>query len=176
MAALGSAYLGSAAFLGACLSERACLCVGLWFVRPWPPWTRFACITLLALVKRCTAVVVFPCRWIPSCSIKIQIVFARVLSNNVHQRRASPGPWPLTLYPRRGFERAPGPPRGAFRPPSCLAPLAPRGQPGLIRTGRGSFIGLPVGRKARGLVFDDFGPATCRPSKSSRKAFSNAKH
>ena len=45
------------------------------------------------------------------------------------------------LYPRRGFERAPGPPRGAFRPPSCLAPLAPRGQPGLIRTARGSFIG-----------------------------------
>ena len=28
----------------------------------------------------------------------------------------------LTLYPPRGFERAPGPPRGAFRPPSCLAP------------------------------------------------------
>ena len=75
----------------------------------------------------------------------------------------------LTPYPRRGFERAPGPPRGAFRPPSCLAPLAPRGQPGLIRTARGSFIGLPVGRKARGLVFDDFGPATCRPSKSSKK-------
>ena len=63
----------------------------------------------------------------------------------------------------------------SFRPPSCLAPLAPRTQPGRVRTGRGSFIGLPVGRKARGLVFDDFGPATCRPSKSSKKAFSNAK-
>ena len=74
-----------------CMDTCDCLCIGLWFVRPWPPWTRFACITLLALVKRCTAVVVFPCRWIPSCSIKNQIDL-RGFSQTTF---TSPGPWPL---------------------------------------------------------------------------------
>ena len=81
-----------------CMDTCDCLCIGLWFVRPWPPWTRFACITLLALVKRCTAVVVFPCRWIPSCSIKIQIDL-RGFSQTTF---TSPGPWPLNIIFTRG--------------------------------------------------------------------------
>ena len=66
--------------------------------------------------------------------------------------------------------------RPVFRPPSCLAPLAPRGQPGRVRTARASSTGPTVARKVREAVLSDFGPATCQPRKSSKKPFSNAKH
>ena len=82
----------------------------------------------------------------------------------------------LTPYPRRGFPRAPSPPRGTFRPPLWASGEDPGGSRGCPRTARARTRWPGVARDKALNFLSRPEPIEGRPRRRLKKPLTNAKH
>ena len=81
----------------------------------------------------------------------------------------------LTLYPRRGFPRAPSPSRGTFRPPLWASGEGPGGSRGCPRTARARTRWPGVARDKALNFLSRPEPLEGRPRRRPKKTLTNAK-
>ena len=82
----------------------------------------------------------------------------------------------LTLFPRRGFPRAPSPSRGTFRPPLWASGEGPGGSRGCPRTARARTRWPGVARDKALNFLSRPEPMEGRPRRRPKKTLTNAKH
>ena len=88
----------------------------------------------------------------------------------------SPWFWLLTLFPRRGFPRAPSPSRGTFRPPLWASGEGPGGSRGCPRTARTRTRWPGVARDKALNFLSRPEPMEGRPRRRPKKTLTNGKH